>query len=185
MLRDVEQETYESIWAVPQYQDSASPGEQCVKIFKTLTRGTGSVLDAGCGQGKGSIELLEMGFYPTLLDLTDQRLPELQGLTFAQRPLWDDLRDLGWFDWVYCCDVLEHLPQEFTMLAVARMLQVARQGLFLSIGFDPDNFGAYIGKTLHQTVKDFSWWKSRLNEVGRVQDSRDLIGLGTFYLVNR
>jgi hypothetical protein len=96
--------------------------------------------------------------------------------------LWHDLRGLtvGPFEWVYCTDVLEHIPTAFTMLVVSRLLEVAEEGVFLSVSFVPDQMGVWIGETLHETVQPFTWWRDALNEVGEVVEARDLLGKGAF-----
>lgn len=86
------------------------------------------------------------------------------------------------FDWVIASDVLEHVPPEFTMLAVYRLAQVARRGVFLTISHLPDAFGVWVGTPLHLTVQPFAWWRDRLREVGEVVEARDLIGQGVFLL---
>jgi hypothetical protein len=88
------------------------------------------------------------------------------------------------FDWAYCCDVLEHIPTEFTMLVVERCLQAASRS-FLHINFDPDHFGQTIGEPLHLTVQPFTWWRDRLADLASVTDARDLLGHGFFVLENR
>jgi len=67
------------------------------------------------------------------------RLPDPQPFPFFRAALWDDLLRAsgrgrgGQYDWVYCTDVLEHLPPQFTMLAVEQMIRVATQGVFLTV----------------------------------------------------
>ncbi len=195
-LITTERATYTDIWAVPAYAD-VSPGEQCVPLFSemagidpTTTRGL-TVLDAGCGSGKGAVALAAQGFRVSMVDLTDAGLvPAATALTFVEAALWDDLTRLGYLfggkaDYVYCCDVLEHIPPEFTMLVLRRLLDVARRGVFLSISLVPDTFGAWVGKPLHQTVQPFVWWRDHLNLLGCVVASRDLIETGVFYVEPR
>jgi hypothetical protein len=86
---------------------------------------------------------------------------------------------------VYCTDVLEHIPTQFTMLAVEQMLRVARRGVFVAVSVVPDTFGVWAGKALHQTVQSYTWWKDSLSEIGLVTDARDLLHAGTFYVEPR
>jgi hypothetical protein len=62
---------------------------------------------------------------------------------------------------------------------------VSRRGLFLSVSLVPDNFGVWVGKSLHQTVESFQWWKESLGELGVVTDARDLHHAATFYVEHR
>jgi len=190
VLRD-ERETYEHAFAVDAYS-AYSPGEKYVPAFLDMaalpTDGVfrGSLLDAGCGTGKGAAALVEAGFAPiTLCDFVDERIPEVRAavtLRFTQvDTLWRPLY-LGWFDYVYCTDVLEHIPPEFTMLVIARLLEVARRGLFLSIALVPDGFGVWVGKPLHQTVRGFTWWRDNIETIGHIVECRDLLHTGLYYV---
>lgn len=186
-LTTAERTLYEHLWAaVPKYADHA-PGERVLPLFlQTVGTQRGHVLDAGTGSGKGALALQDAGFRVTCCDVTDAGLvPDAKALPFYQACLWTNLRPLtpaGAFDWVYCTDVLEHVPPQFTMLAIHHMLQVARRGLFLSVSLVPDQFGVWAGKALHQTVQPFVWWKDSLGEVGHVTEARDLITTAIFYV---
>lgn len=195
-----ELETYSDLWqAVSNYGDF-SPGEQYAEVFASIVGDArGTVLDAGCGTGKGGVALAKLGFTVTLVDITPAGLaPEAKDLPWRPGCLWHDLRSGGAFfdhrrqevtkvsnsqyDWVYCCDVLEHIPTELTMLVAFRLVQATKRGVFLSVSLMPDAFGAWIGKRLHRTVQPFVWWKAALSEVGRVKEARDLLHTALFYL---
>jgi SAM-dependent methyltransferase len=144
-----------------------------------------TVLDAGCGSGKGAVELARLGFDVTLCDLTDGGLmDEAKALPFFSQCLWDPIaaRPDRTFDWVYCCDVLEHIPPTFTMLVVSRLLEASRKGLFLSIALVEDHFGVWAGRPLHLSMQNFVAWREQLGALGRVKESRDLLNTG-LYLV--
>jgi hypothetical protein len=68
------------------------------------------------------------------------------------------------------------------MLAIARMLAVCSKGLFLTVSLVPDSFGVWAGKSLHQSVFPFVWWRDALRELGTVVEARDLIGNGVFFV---
>lgn len=190
MLIDAEREKYETIWAIPEYSEQ-SPGLRHLDQFMGmagLSSGHGlTLLDAGCGSGKASLALQSKGFNVLLCDLTPAGLcPEARDLPFIAASVWDDLRTGrhigigGKRDYVFCCDVMEHIPPEFTMLAVTRLLDVARRGVFLSIAFFGDEFGKWVGDNLHLTVQPFTWWRDRLNGLGQIIECRDCIANGLF-----
>lgn len=192
---------YETMWASVDTYGERSPGELYLPIFQSLVAEaprkartfTPTLLDAGTGSGKAAVLLAQDGYRVTACDLT------LSGLTPEARAadirfhegvcLWHDLRPLTglWqsFDWVYCCDVLEHIPTQFVGLTVQRLLEVTGLGLFLSVGLEPDNFGAWVGQHLHQTVQPFTWWRDTLSELGTVVNARDLHLAATFLVVPR
>lgn len=187
-LLQTEAETYTDLWSSVESYGAVAPGEQMLPVFLDCigSRRHGHILDAGTGSGKGALALASAGFRVTCVDMTDAGLvPDAKALPFHTGSLWHNLRRFaptGSFDWVYCTDVLEHIPQQFTMLACEQMLRVSNRGLFLSVSLVPDSFGVWAGKPLHQTVQSFVWWKNSLSELGRVTDARDLVHAATFYV---
>ena len=199
MIREHEAALYTDTWQSVSHYGDKSPGEWYLPIFLDLI-GTdrGTVLDAGTGSGKGARALRDAGLTVMGCDLTDAGFDHTLGIPFRSACLWHDLTPvmhdarvaLGWpwnrlkFDWCYCCDVLEHLPEQFTMLAIDQLLRVARRGVFLGISTEPDLNGWWVGEPLHKTVKPFTWWRDGLRELGTVVEARDLLAQGTF-LVTR
>lgn len=182
---------YEDVWgSVSSYGDH-SPGVDRVPMFLATTGATsGRVLDAGCGAGKGGLALQVAGFRVTLADLTDVGLTdEARALPFQSTSLWHDLaplaRTAGGFDYVFCVDVLEHIPPEYTMLTIARLLAVADRSLFLAISLRPDEYGAWVGTHLHATVQPFTWWRDRLRDLGTVLEARDALDSGVYLVAPR
>lgn len=193
-----ERETYEQMWAVDAYAEH-SPGEGLVSIFADMVSRHGPptyeypalgavapvrVLDAGAGSGKGSIALASAGYAVTMCDLTPAGLvDEARGMPFYEVSLWDNVAaTTGRHDYVYCCDVMEHIPPTFAMLVVSRLLEASRYGVFLSISLVPDAFGAYVGHPLHQTVQSFVQWREQLAALGTVCEARDLLTSGVYFV---
>lgn len=197
-ILETELATYEDVWSsVSAYGDHA-PGEHYLPLFLEMVGPVSqyqapTVLDAGTGSGKGALALKAAGFDVRGCDLTPNGLSSdavSSGIRFIHGcPLWNDLsimvRGFGHpsrskADYVYCTDVLEHIPPQFTMLVVDQMLRVCRRGLFLTISLVPDQFGVWVGKALHQSVFPFTWWKDALGELGDVVEARDLISNAVF-----
>lgn len=186
-LHAAERALYQGVWTDLETYGDIAPGEFYLPLFLQVAgESRGHVLDAGCGSGKGALGLQRAGFRVSCCDLTDAGLvDEAKALPFSEACLWHSLKwcaPLGSFEWVYCCDVMEHLPTQFTMLAVEQMLRVSRKGVFLGIATVPDQFGVWAGRALHQTVQPFTWWKDALGEVGTIVDARDLILSASFYV---
>jgi 2-polyprenyl-3-methyl-5-hydroxy-6-metoxy-1,4-benzoquinol methylase len=190
-LLQTERTKYEDAWALPAYSAHA-PGEMHLPLFLDMAQPAkrATVLDAGCGSGKGALALKHAGFDVTMCDVTPAGLhAEARSLRFVEACLWQDLSHVAsgvghpgrqTFDWVYCTDVLEHVPTALTMLVVARLLGVARYGVFLSISMIPDTFGVWIGTPLHESIMPFTWWRDHLGAVGQIVEARDLLNAGVF-----
>ena len=174
-----EHQKYADIWQIDDYR-KASMGRDYAGLFgRIVNPKRGSVLDIGCGAGEGGKALGEMyGLHVVYLDHV--KVADLD--PFIEQPLWQPIA--GVYDYGYCVDVMEHLPEEFTMLAVRNIL-AACERVFFVISFLPDRFGAFVGEPLHLTVRPFAWWRDRLREVGDLIDARDLLGRGVFLVENR
>lgn len=189
-ILEQDRETYREIWGVESYA-ALSPGELLVPVFRDMAqpRPGAMILDAGCGSGKGALALEAAGFAVRLCDLTDAGLlPEAAHLPFAEACLWHDLRPaLGgpFVHYAYCCDVLEHIPTALTMLVVHQLLAVCTSGVFLSISFEEDILGAWVGQVLHRTTQNFVWWRDHLDAVAEIVEARDLLNMGTFLIRRR
>lgn len=162
----------------------------------------GPVLDAGCGRGDGAAALLAEGYQVAACDIManpDVCHPDILSGTipFIATSLWDrvnvsklpflaslhlsEFANRQWFDAVYCCDVMEHIPTEYTMLVVDNLASICTKGLFFSIALVPDQFGMWVGESLHKTVQPFTWWRDRLKEFGTVE-GRDLLNTGIYWV---
>lgn len=187
-MQQQEQSKYEEMWAFDAYADH-SPGEQFAELFAGLVA-PGIVLDAGCGSGKGAVALEARGFKVRMADITRAGLrEEASRIPFQQVCLWNRdqvarLKTLWAPDYVFCCDVMEHIPTQYTMLVIDNLLSVAKAAFF-SISLQPDQFGAWVGRPLHLTVQPFGWWRDQLQEFGRVVDARDLGDTGTYLVEAR
>lgn len=207
-------ELYTGVWSSLDQYGAISHGENHVPMFLEMTGATGgTVLDAGCGSGKGALALARAGFCVALCDLTDAGLSveaRSVGPFVGPLALWQSLRPaaylaaLSWlvesdqpglkpelpdptpmFDYVFCADVLEHVPTEYTMLVIHRLLEVATKAVFLQIALVPDDYGVWVGESLHQTVRDFVWWRDRIAELGTILECRDCLMHGVYLVKPR
>lgn len=179
-----EREKYQAIWEYEDYR-KISPGLDKVGTFmKIMNPPVGSsLIDLGCGDGRAGLEFEKHGLRVWYLDLISNALqPGVDRRHFYEQPLWRHIhRPSAGFDYGYCCDVLEHLPPEYTMLAVARMLDACRT-VWMQIALAEETHGRLIGETLHLTVRSYKWWLSHLRTLGEVIDARDL-NLRALYVV--
>lgn len=187
----IEARKYEDVWASVDTYGDVSPGERRVPMFLEMSNAQPGdvVLDAGAGSGKGSVALAAAGLQVTMCDITDTGLTdEARELPFVEACLWKSLAHIyprglgGKFDYVYCCDVMEHVPPEYTMLVISRMLQVAGRGVFFSIALTPDQMGFWAGHPLHLTVQPFTWWRDHLRDLGELVECRDLLSSGVYFV---
>jgi hypothetical protein len=183
-IMEAERDKYAELWTdVPEYRNFSPGLENVQRFFDVLSpQRDYSLIDIGCGEGVAGLAFQDRGLKVTWLDITDAGLkPEVPRQRFIRSALWDRwklLNQMG-FDYGFCCDVMEHIPTEYTMLALDRIISACRMSWF-QIAFLHDGHGKFIGKPLHLTVQPFVWWLDRLKGIGNVIDARDLCGRGLF-----
>ena len=181
---DHERAKYEQVWSLPAYR-KGSPGVVHTPMFASIAnpKPGESVIDLGCGAGIGGERLArELGLCVTYMDHVHvSGVPE----PFIEQCLWHPLpnRNPPW-QYGYCCDVMEHIPPEYTMLVLANVID-ACESVFFSISFQNDIFGKFVGEPLHLTIMPYVWWRDRLAEFGELVEARDLLGEGVFYVRGR
>lgn len=180
-----ERAKYAAVWGIDSYRDYSPGGVNVERFVKVLGKPSAysTLVDFGCGAGNAGLAFAEMGLDVTWVDLTDAGLmPEVPRQRFFQQPLWERVRPSAAglkFDYGFCCDVMEHIAPEFTMLALANMIAACKV-LWLQIALRPDAFGALVGEPLHLTVRPFVWWRDRLAALGQLAEARDLCADGLF-----
>lgn len=182
---ETEREKYTELWRdVPEYRNY-SPGLENVSRFMDIIAPPpgASIIDIGCGTGQAGLEFRHKGLDVRWIDITDAGLrPDIPRNRFTRATLWDDwTKDWKYgYDFGFCCDVMEHIPPEYTMLVIDRIVSSCRVSWF-QIALVPDSFGATIGQTLHLTVQPFTWWLDHFRgTAGIMTEARDLCGQALF-----
>jgi SAM-dependent methyltransferase len=186
-----ERDKYAEIWSLPQYREANSPGVHHAENFlKVLNPPIGSyIVDIGCGSGKAGLIFEQHGHRVHYVDITPAGLdPAIMNKpypAFTESPIWEDWSLVpSCYDYGYCCDVLEHIPPVYTMLACANILYQCNVAWFTICNL-PDEFGKLIGEPLHLTVQPFKWWLVHLATLGTVLDARDLCGSSMFVVTRK
>jgi len=171
-IADSERDKYRRVWELPDYYKN-SPGLTNVERFRKLMCPSigASLIDVGCGTGGAGLELQDKGLSVWWLDITDAALDDkINRDRFIELPLWSP-RWRAWapigkkWDYGFCCDVMEHMPPEYSLLALDRILSACRICWF-QIALFQDGFGDVIGERLHLTVRPFEWWRDAFKAIG-------------------
>lgn len=158
-----ERDKYRTIWQFDGYRNIA-PGEFAAPLAAKFMEQPGPVIDFGCGTGRGSVVLSQLGFDVVLVDFADNcRDHEAMVFPFLE---WDlslpcPLRA----PYGICCDVMEHIPTNQVGTVIENIVASAKQ-VFFQISTVPDTMGASIGETLHLTVKPHGWWLEHFEKLG-------------------
>lgn len=183
-LVERERDKYSELWSSVYEYRKYSPGMENVSRFMEIMKPEphSTLIDIGCGTGEAGLEFQHKGLDVKWIDITDAGLrPDIPRSRFIRAPLWEDwTRDWKYgYDYGYCCDVMEHIPTEYTMLVIDRIISSCRITWF-QIALVPDQFGVTIGQPLHLTVQPFTWWLDHIRDAGIVIDARDLCGQALF-----
>ncbi len=192
-----EQQKYMKCWNLPAYRNH-SPGERTVDMFLEcdieLSDAEGNpstLIDWGCGTGRGGYKLWRRGFDVTLLDFAPNCLDENIAavasiddgtLRFLEHSLIDKLDYHA--DYGYCCDVMEHLPPDEVDAALAVILENSTH-CFFQISTMQDHFGSHedINEPLHLSVHGYQWWLKKFVSHGvRIHRSMERPGQVIFFV---
>lgn len=158
-----EVDKYTEMWNHPSYRAFA-PGEHYVGTFLDLVaERRGTLIDFGCGTGRGGLKLSKEGFYVTLVDFTENSRDEAaRALPFKQADVTLPMHLRASFG--YCTDVMEHLPTDMVGSAIHNIMECVGK-CFFAISTVHDNMGAKHGHALHLTVRPASWWESKFKQL--------------------
>lgn len=163
-VRGREQEKYEKVHAASKAYKQANQGRKCIEEFSQLARPVGLVLDCGAGNGLATGWLKNRGYPAVAIDIA--RNAGCHALEATQDEsivhcLWNEFPIKC--DWIFCTDVMEHLPPEHVEGALHEMAQAGRRGAYFQICTVPDVTGPkLLGEHLHLTVEDEEWWERAL-----------------------
>jgi 2-polyprenyl-3-methyl-5-hydroxy-6-metoxy-1,4-benzoquinol methylase len=168
-VRQHETEKYRKMWDIPNYR-VLSPGYQHINdVYKRLDLQPGdTVLDFGVGSGKAADFLCKREIHVHGIDIVDNCLDkgvlDHPYFTFSTECLWD-LEDNYSAGYVYCTDVMEHIPPEHVDAVLDNIDRSMLKAGYFSISCCGDNFGPkYLNEELHLTVRSPQWWAERLEE---------------------
>lgn len=183
-----EQQKYERLWRDHAAYRTVAPGEHLADVFIGLAKPQPhhTVIDFGCGTGRGAARIAERTKATVLgVDFVEGCLDEaVRGqFEFRQHDLTQPLLLPEIADYGYCTDVMEHIPPEDVEAVVANIVSSARR-VFFCISTVEDRMGALIGEPLHLTVQPPSWWQSLLEDKlkCRVMWTQAMDGAVMFYL---
>jgi SAM-dependent methyltransferase len=124
-----------------------------------------SVIDFGCGTGRGSLALALFGkLNITMVDFTDNCLDkdiqnalitQAHTLKFVKADLERPLSIVS--EYGYCTDVMEHIPTGKIDNVLNNILHASRH-VFFSISITDDVCGSLIDESLHLSKYPYLWW---------------------------
>lgn len=163
--RESEKAKYEKAWtSYPKYR-VRSPGEQLLDlaIERTGMKPPESIIDFGCGPGRATRRMIDLGFKAIGLDIAANCLDPGIDVPFYDVCLWELPPGLS-ADWGYCCDVMEHIPTAHIEETLAGIRRATKKGCVFQIAYVEETFGRLMGEQLHLTIEKPDWWMSMLSK---------------------
>lgn len=170
--RPLEKDLYKMMWERPEYRKVA-PGEGAAFEFLAQAkppRGS-SVIDLGCGTGRGSLNLAFFGGLDvTMVDFADNCLdPDIRpmletqshALRFKEHDLSQPLEIKAAYG--FCTDVMEHIRPHHVDRVLDNCLESC-QHVFFQIATEDDQMGKLLGHRLHLSVHPYEWWLKKFND---------------------
>ena len=181
---------YTRMWEHEVYR-AVAPGEDCVEAFLQIAQphAAASLIDFGCGTGRGALKLAQSGLRVTALDFAPNCLDaqvrqaidwKLHSIEFQQHDLTKPYPRKAIYG--FCTDVLEHIPPD-QVNAVLTTVLLGAQHVFFQISCVEDVCGALIGEPLHLSVHPYAWWLAKLQELDcAITWSQDFTNHCCFYV---
>lgn len=168
-----ERDKYRRTWAYPAYR-LWSPGEGMVPAFleRLPWQKDDGLLDLGCGTGRAGKLLADAGLRVLMIDLCREAVEA--DVPFMEACLWELPPGVQPREWIFCVDVLEHLPTEYIGSTLDDLARLTMKGGLLKIACFADGFGETVGEPLHLTVQPALWWLQRIKarwDIIHVDDS--------------
>lgn len=160
-----ERDKYRLMWDIAKYR-TYSPGEEVAETFVNVSgvEAKHSVIDFGCGTGRGGKRIHEMtGANVHLVDFADNCLDREIALPLTIADLSQPIPLKA--DYGFCADVMEHIPPEQVEAVVKNILACVSR-CFFQISLVPDAMGALIGQPLHLSVHSYEWWAELFRSLG-------------------
>jgi 2-polyprenyl-3-methyl-5-hydroxy-6-metoxy-1,4-benzoquinol methylase len=127
-----------------------------------------TLIDVGCGTGRGARVLANAGLKVTGLDFAqnclDKGVAESGDFTFIETDLTRPIHIKA--EYGFCTDVMEHISPE-DVDKVLENIRGAVKKAFIHIATEPDRLGdRLVGYPLHLTVEKLPWWREKLRKAG-------------------
>lgn len=171
-----EADKYRRIWELDDYRKNSPGLRNLPKFYANCGLTPGDLIgDYGAGSGRAALALRENGYRVRMVDFAENCLnPEVREallpgwLDFQVACLWQLPADPEPVDVFFCCDVLEHIPEERVDDVLDALAANSKRGGFLAISTVPDGYGARIGETLHVTQRPVEWWRPKIEARWRI-----------------
>lgn len=162
----IEREKYLQVWQRPEYR-KVSPGMIEVERAWTVCGMSGwgeSLIDFGSGPMRATKWFMERGMRVLGIDFAPNA-SEHRDVAYMEACLWSLPSDILPVDYGYCCDVMEHIPEQHVASVLNNIARLTRKAAYFRIATRPDRLGPkLIGAPLHVTIQSGEWWRRQIEQ---------------------
>lgn len=167
-ILEQERVKYKKMWQQKSYRENSPGLNVAPEVFKKLRMKAGeTITDYGCGTGRAVKWFSGQGMHARGMDFIDNAFEYKKDkhCFFEKANLWG--LTTFWFcpDWFFCCDVLEHIPEERIETVLINIRNYNKKGGYFQICNRPATQGFQYGLgDLHVTKWSFRKWGKLLIE---------------------
>lgn len=166
---------YDSLYEIGYHDKGKNHGVNYLKYFQNNYK-FDKILEVGCSNGRAVKELQKKGKTAYGIDISPIAIRYATEKYAVRNCIEGSAIDIpfkdNFFDSVFSCDVLEHLTEDDSIIAIKEIVRVIKQGyIFVKISPDVEFNRDYLDKAksmnikhfenienLHITVKPIDWW---------------------------
>jgi len=175
--RDIEKKKYIYLnnftWGDGKQYGESFHGKKTLKAFDFKQYDIKTILDVGTGRGQAVHYMNNINLEAKGVDFAIKPNAAYDQKMFFTSPAHELPFEDKSFDCITCFDVLEHCITEEIELILREFHRVAKKLFIFSISFGPSKiYTPLVEKNmngqLHQTVKPWKWWESKIQKHGEV-----------------
>lgn len=159
-----EREKYMRVWEFDDYRRDSPGMREMRRAYATCNMRPGRRLyDFGSGPARATEWFQRQGLYVVGIDIAPNA--KETEVSVIEACLWDLPVNLEPADYGFCCDVMEHIPEEKVDDVLAGIARLTLWSAYFRIATRLDVFGPkLIGQPLHLTVRDATWWIDKVKD---------------------
>lgn len=166
---DKEDEIYSWLYGKKGY--GGGPVDELLKHTYGRMASCIKILDAGCGKCNFACKMHSRGFPGTIygIDVSKHVIEHAPKECCTVHGSLDNMPfETDFFDGLWCCDVMEHIPPEKVDKVLTELRRVLKSDgkISFSISGLPARWKGPQGEELHLTIKKIDWWVSVLASHG-------------------
>ena len=172
-------EMYETLWSGDYRKRDRNHGLRLAEVRRILNP-SGTVADWGCGHGRLSTSLHDLGMDVIPIDIAENALDGDVAEKLGDKFICGSLPEVTLphpVEYSICTDVLEHLPEHLVKPSIQNIMsQTTTAAYFYTACIGDFTIVNGVQYNLHPTHKDSTWWSRQFDDFG-IKDEEHMLRL--------